>query len=263
MSMPVERYIAEQTQLVTAIRILASVRSIDEARLIVDTDVDMIDLKDPLNGALGALSVDEVERITQYIRGRKPISATIGDLPMQPEMLVQPIAALANTAIDYIKMGIFYADSADAHCNLDKCLRTAKAAAGSKPLIAVILVDSFPVPLTQNQIQEHLHAIHQAGFAGVMLDTLNKQGKSLFDLLDEPIIVYFLQQAKALNLITGLSGALSSRHVQTLQNLVPDYAGFRSALCAEKNRCNTIEIEEVKKLVFVLHKSNKLPYIGI
>ncbi|MGZ8249348.1 (5-formylfuran-3-yl)methyl phosphate synthase, partial [Methylomagnum sp.] len=43
--------------------LLASVANLDEARLVAESGADIIDLKNPAAGALGALSVGEVARI--------------------------------------------------------------------------------------------------------------------------------------------------------------------------------------------------------
>ena len=73
---------------------LASVNSLDEVRLILDTSVDIIDLKNPEQGALGALSTELVNEIVRVVNQKKPVSATVGDLPMQPE----PVFNAAATA---------------------------------------------------------------------------------------------------------------------------------------------------------------------
>ncbi len=60
---------------------LASVRTLDEALLALAGGADIIDLKDPARGALGALDQATARNIVAAIGGRAPVSATIGDLP--------------------------------------------------------------------------------------------------------------------------------------------------------------------------------------
>ena len=60
---------------------LASISSVDEARQVRFLGVDVIDLKDPNKGALGALDEDSVRSIAALIGNRTTLSATIGDLP--------------------------------------------------------------------------------------------------------------------------------------------------------------------------------------
>ncbi|OYV19732.1 MAG: hypothetical protein CG441_670, partial [Methylococcaceae bacterium NSM2-1] len=51
---------------------LASVNSLAEALLALSADVDIIDLKQPALGALGALDIDTVKQIVAGIDGRCP-----------------------------------------------------------------------------------------------------------------------------------------------------------------------------------------------
>ncbi|MBE0435773.1 MAG: hypothetical protein IBX56_08225, partial [Methylomicrobium sp.] len=70
---------------------LASVSKLDEALRILNFEVDIIDLKQPSQGALGALDTMTVARIVKAINGQCPISATVGDLPMIPEVIVSAV----------------------------------------------------------------------------------------------------------------------------------------------------------------------------
>ena len=95
------------------VAMLASVTSLEEAELVAAGGADIIDCKDPARGALGALPLAEVAAI----RARLPeavISATIGDLPADPALLVGSARAMAATGVDYVKVGIFPGGDADA-----------------------------------------------------------------------------------------------------------------------------------------------------
>src|SRR5450759_3813428 len=48
---------------------------------------DVIDMKDPAKGALGALEPAAVRAAVAAIAGRRPASAVTGDLPMQPDII--------------------------------------------------------------------------------------------------------------------------------------------------------------------------------
>ncbi|SMG67031.1 protein containing DUF556, partial [methanotrophic bacterial endosymbiont of Bathymodiolus sp.] len=53
---------------------LASVNSLEEALIALQVDVDIIDLKQPESGALGALQAHQVRTIVTRIGQNKPIS---------------------------------------------------------------------------------------------------------------------------------------------------------------------------------------------
>ncbi|MBU0772374.1 MAG: hypothetical protein KKE66_13230, partial [Gammaproteobacteria bacterium] len=62
------------------IRMLASVRDLEEARIVLDAGVDLIDLKQPADGALGALPVDVIRDVVAFVAGRTLTSATAGNI---------------------------------------------------------------------------------------------------------------------------------------------------------------------------------------
>ncbi|MEN8197292.1 MAG: (5-formylfuran-3-yl)methyl phosphate synthase [Pseudomonadota bacterium] len=84
---------------------LASVGTLEEAEQVLRAGADIIDLKAPAAGALGALATRDVEAIVQRISSQRPVSATIGDLPLIPATVADAVAAMAATGVDFIKIG--------------------------------------------------------------------------------------------------------------------------------------------------------------
>jgi uncharacterized protein (UPF0264 family) len=115
---------------------LASVRSLDEAVVALDGGADLIDLKEPARGALGALDHAAVRICVRAIDGRRPVSATIGDIPsMDATVMTAAVERMAATGVDFIKIGFF------AHPLAAECARALSAMTGCARLIAVL----FPV----------------------------------------------------------------------------------------------------------------------
>lgn len=148
-------------------QLLISVTTIEEAQIALENGADIIDLKEPSLGALGALPIETIQAIVTYVKNTKNAdakltSATIGDLPMQPELLLAHVTQLATTGVDIIKIGFFQTD--DYQLSLDALKSVAHA--GTK-LIAVLFAETmYPQGL--------IAAIKYAGFMGVMLDTAKK-----------------------------------------------------------------------------------------
>jgi len=93
-------------------QLLISVTSAEEAQIALENGADFIDLKDPAKGALGALPLATIAEIVSYVKvasnsDYKLTSATIGDLPMQPQLIAEQVAQLATTGVDIIKIGFF------------------------------------------------------------------------------------------------------------------------------------------------------------
>ncbi|HEY8095710.1 MAG TPA: (5-formylfuran-3-yl)methyl phosphate synthase, partial [Methylobacter sp.] len=174
---------------------LASVNSVEEALQALSANVDIIDLKQPSLGALGALETGLVKSIVDEVSGRCPVSATVGDLPMQPEIVYQAVKAMAETGVDYVKIGFFPGD--DWQGTIEQLATLPR----SMNLIAVLFADTqldFAV----------IDSLANAGFKGVMLDTMNKTSGSLTQVMAKSDIAQFVRQVKDCSLLCGLAGSL-------------------------------------------------------
>ena len=86
---------------------LASVSNSSEAQIALEESVDIIDLKDPAHGTLGAVTTEIALDIVELVSGQCLVSATIGYLPMQATLIGQAISTMASTGVDIIKVGMF------------------------------------------------------------------------------------------------------------------------------------------------------------
>jgi uncharacterized protein (UPF0264 family) len=215
---------------------LASVNSLEEARLIINTTVDIIDLKQPEQGALGALPIAMVKTIVNEVNHKKPVSATVGDLPMQAELVFNAVKAMAETGVDYIKIGFF--PGGDWHGTLSKLAEIT----GQHKLIAVLFADTNPDINT-------IKFLKQAGFYGVMLDTMDKANGSLSQVMTRIEIKNFIATARSADLICGLAGSLKQSDIAELKKLGADYLGFRGALCKKQNRTAELDIDSINSIL--------------
>lgn len=217
---------------------LASVNSVAEAMLALTAKIDIIDLKQPASGALGALDSNLVKQIVAEIDGRCPVSATIGDLPMQPDPVFNAVKTMAETGVDYIKIGFFPDGDWLGTVNKLSVLSRQNIA-----LIAVLFADSQPDLGIVDSLKD-------AGFTGVMLDTMDKQNGSLMQVMTKAEIGQFVKLAKARQLLCGLAGSLKREDIPGLLPYQPDYLGFRGALCMQHDRTaqlNKTAIMQIKQ----------------
>jgi uncharacterized protein (UPF0264 family) len=205
-------------------QLLISVTSIAEAQVVLENGADIIDLKDPAAGALGALPYNQIEAIIDFIDGQKLVSATIGDVPMQPEVIFDCVTKLANTKVDFIKIGFFQSDNYQSTLDMLKTI-TAK---GVK-LIAVLFAE-------YEYSDSLIKAIHQAGFSGVMLDTAQKNGNTFMYYRSAVDCKEFAKQVLEFGMSFGLAGSLQLQHVMATKKLNPTYIGFRGGVCDEDKR---------------------------
>ncbi|NDE56585.1 MAG: hypothetical protein EB071_06875, partial [Gammaproteobacteria bacterium] len=85
-------------------------KSIGKAESVVGLGVDILDLKNPSEGALGAWSYEGVQDAVEALKGQV-LSATIGDLPMHPDLIVSAVRAMALCGVHYVKLGFFPGDA--------------------------------------------------------------------------------------------------------------------------------------------------------
>jgi uncharacterized protein (UPF0264 family) len=209
---------------------LASVNSLEETRQALAAHVDIIDLKQPALGALGALDRAVVKNIVALVNRRRPVSATVGDLPMQPELVFDAVKMMAATGVDYIKIGFF--PNGDSLATIQKLAELT----ADHALIAVLFADAQPDFSV-------LSALKNAGFKGVMLDTMDKKRGSLTRLMSAEALGGFVRQARTRQLLCGLAGSLRLEDIGGLLAHQPDYLGFRGALCHAHNRTRELDAD--------------------
>lgn len=226
---------------VNTAQLLISVTNVEETEIALENGADIIDLKEPSAGALGALPIETIQSIVTYVKNtsninNKMTSATIGDLPMQPALILETVMKLTATDVDIIKIGFFESD------DYQSCLDALKSVAqtGVK-LIAVLFAEStYPKNL--------IELIKNAGFYGVMLDTARKNGLTLLDYYSENRRKEFASEVLKHRLKLGLAGSLKLQHISTIQELTPTYIGFRGGVCSDNQRHLALDVDKIKAI---------------
>lgn len=215
----------------TRLRALVSVRDVAEALQAAAAGVDTIDLKDPGDGALGGLPLPVIAEVVAALRANAPgasISATVGDWPAQARaVILRRVDRVAACGVDQVKVGIAMHEP-DASRALIDALAAHAAATG---------LDIVPVLIADHGIASAcVDAVRRGGFAAVMLDTADKRGGSLLQRRAPAELAALMTALRGGGARVGLAGALMPSDIPALRELAPDYAGFRSAVCAGDRR---------------------------
>jgi dihydroneopterin aldolase len=210
-------------------RLLISVASVDEAVVALQAGADIIDGKDAAAGPLAALPEAALREVVAAISGRCPVSATVGDWPAEPGVLVEAAGRIAATGVDWVKVGFYPGGDWAA------CLAALAPLARVTPLIGLLFADRTPAPHT------HVAAFAEAGFKGVMLDTAGKGSGGLRQHLVDHAIGLFIEEAARQGLQSGVAGSLKLEDIGPLltpgaDRLSPGVLGFRGAACAGGRR---------------------------
>lgn len=219
---------------------LASVSSLDEARLVSALGADVIDLKDPARGALGALDEDRVRAIVALSLKNTLLSATVGDLPARSAQLETAVMSRHACGVDIVKIGVFDRTLAPFMLSV-----LARLAGKGISLVLVFFAELYAPGIDFQRLRRD-------GITGVMLDTCEKANGNLRDKLDDGALAQFVHEAGRAGLITGLAGSLTRHDVAPLLRVNPDYLGFRGALCRRQRRTLQIDgarVAELRKLI--------------
>ena len=228
---------------------LASVRSLEEAVCVYANGADIIDLKEPNLGTLGAIPLAEMRHIVDELWEKCTISATVGDLPANAFTTINKVLQTADTGVDYVKVGMF------SQRHLEVCLpKLIHCTNKGIAIVAVLFADN------QLDMDFAVHAARQARLKGVMLDTAHKNSGGLLRHKSPLQLEHFIHLAKCNGLLTGLAGSLKINDIPTLLQLNPDYIGFRTALCAATGRTGKLDtnaVRQVRKSI-PMHLHNRL-----
>ncbi len=220
-------------------QLLISVKNVDEALIALGASADIIDLKDPSIGALGALDLSETKQIVRAINGRALVSATVGEQHRLTQVLISDIQARTELGVDVVKIAVselFYEDNFWGEIT--------KLTNSSVKVIAVFFAEEYSdFPL--------LAALEKAGFYGAMLDTQTKQ-QNLLQVQTKHVLQTFTQNCRQYHLKSGLAGSLQPQHIASLIEFNPTYLGFRGGVCENLMRNSALceaKVIEVKNML--------------
>jgi uncharacterized protein (UPF0264 family) len=217
------------------VRLLVSVRDVDEALCAAGAGADFIDCKEPADGALGALAPERIAQIVAVLRERHPrlrISATIGDhLADDRQEMLRRVRRVADCGVDYVKVGVWPRGGA-----------ALEALAGCRASIVPVLVaDDGVDPVLVQQ------ALALQAFPAVMLDTARKGLGSLVQRVPTADLAGFVEAVHSHGILAGLAGSLRRDNAPLLRALAPDFAGFRGAV-THGDRSASLDARRVREL---------------
>lgn len=220
-------------------QLLVSVRNEDEARLAMGSGADILDLKDPMVGALGALDLQTTQAILHAVSGQALVSATVGEEHASLDALLGAVFGRFAMGVDVVKIA-----ASDLFCQHDFVDKFSGFTREGRKLIAVFFVDAEPDFAL-------LPILEKAGFHGAMLDTQHK-GKSLLQHCTDAYLQSFATQCKANGLIFGLAGSLQPQDIENLAKFNATYLGFRGGVCENSLRDQNLSRMRVEAAAYML-----------
>lgn len=229
------------------VQLLVSIRNRNEILPALDGGCDILDLKEPSNGALGMVNEETLHSISDYFINQPvkvPLSLALGELV---EWKVKRSTLIIPEEFTYLKMGL--SETAQKHnwysdwVNLKQQIEEKNKA--TFQWIAVAYADWKQANAISPQ--EVLTAAIESQCAGFLIDTFHKQGQSLLDSLSLAEIQKLIDRAQSHKLKIALAGSITYENLEMLSNVSPDIIGIRGAACLWNQRTNQVQKLAVKK----------------
>lgn len=224
-------------------RLLVSVRSAEEALSALDGGADLIDVKEPDRGPLGAAPARVVAEIVDAVGARVPLSVALGELEeMSTPFAEHPVESGRQQGMElkrqdwgeawwdrvsYAKLGMAgMAGRADWPVLWRKALCRIGPGVGR---VAVVYADweVACAPRPEEVLREGL----AAGCVALLVDTYSKSGPGLTGLWNEERLHRFVTEVQEAGMLAVVGGGLTEGSLGDVLACGPDYVAVRGAAC--------------------------------
>lgn len=227
-------------------RLLVSVRNAEEARAALAGGAEIIDAKEPTQGALGPVRIDVLREIVAAVGGMRPVSAALGDSG-DADSLASAAREAAEAGAMFVKVG--FADIREIGAVRERLARVMDGALlpGSPcAVVAVAYADWDEVggaaPSTV------LAAAASEGAMGVLVDTVRKDGAGLFRCLGRAALGSLVREARSRSLLVALAGRITVDDLAFAYEAGAEIAGVRGAAC-DDGREGRVRESRVRELL--------------
>jgi len=227
-------------------KLLISPINTEEAIAASNGGADIIDVKNPKEGSLGANFPWMIRSVKDAIGSRQPISATIGDFNYKPGTASLAALGAASSGADYVKVGLYDIQTEEQALDmLTNIVRSVKDYDPSKKVVASGYSDYERINSISPMLLPAIGA--KAGVDVVMVDTGIKDGRTTFEFMSEDELVEFVNLAHEFGHDSAIAGALKFEDLPMIKRIQPDIIGIRGMVCGG-DRSTTIKEELVEKL---------------
>jgi uncharacterized protein (UPF0264 family) len=229
--------------------LLVSVRSRAEAEAALAGGAAIIDVKEPNNGALGRAGSDVLASVLAAVGGRRPVSAALGELPVDNMDLPANLASLT-----FVKWGLAgWRERGSAWKDRLLRLREQVQAGSSCRVVAVAYAD-WSLAGAPKVLDVARFAVGNR-FSVLLVDTWQKDGRTLLDWMPLEYLQGLRKDTRALGVKLALAGSLTEATIRDLSSVEPDWFAVRGAACTEGRRDGNVDVQRVRHLIDVIESS--------
>ncbi len=212
--------------------LMVSVQNLEEARQAVKGNADIVDVKNLDEVFIGSNFPPVIKSVRDAFPKEIHVSVTLGAVPNQAGTVALAVYGAACLKATSVKVGFVDIEYKNA---LNILSESKKALEGfDTKLIAATFADSHLYKGIDPKLVVKLAKESQSD--GILIDTLTKDGRNLFDFMDEKSLKALTDEGKDLEMSTALSGALKLSNLDALARINPDIVGVRGAVCKNGDR---------------------------
>jgi (5-formylfuran-3-yl)methyl phosphate synthase len=223
--------------------LLVSVRSAEEATTALLAGANVIDVKEPSRGSLGAADESVISSVLRVVEGRAPVTAALGelvDLSTEVRWNVPGVAMFKAGLAGCAKTHNWQAKWGEVVTKFQ-----VSSDSGSPQAVAVVYADwqaaDAPSP------DDVLSAAVNFRCPALLIDTWNKSSGALFDHWQIDDLRAFISRVRARTIKVVLAGSLAGESFAQAVALRPDLVAVRSAAC-ESGRTGQVVARRVREL---------------
>ncbi len=211
-------------------KLLVSPINLEEARSAMNGGADIIDVKNPKEGSLGANFPWVIKSVSDAVNSNTPISATIGDFNYKPGTASLAALGAAVSGADFIKVGLFDIQTKEQALEMaQRVVKSVKNYDSSKKVVISGYADYKRI--NSIPVSELPPICKEAGADVVMMDTGIKDGRSTFEFMTNEELSDFTAAAREHGLLSAIAGSINFDDIDALNQIDPDIIGIRGCVC--------------------------------
>lgn len=215
--------------------LLISPINTEEALEAIEGGADIVDVKNPKEGSLGASFPWIIKSVREMTPKDMLVSATLGDVPYKPGTVSLAAMGALVSGADYIKVGLYGTSNYDEALEvMENVVRTVRENSSDAVVVASGYADAHRVGAISPMEIPKVAA--DAGADLAMLDTAVKDGKTLFDFMDMDDLQKFVNEIHDYGLKSALAGSVKKDQLKPLYDINCDVVGVRGAACVGGDR---------------------------
>lgn len=236
-------------------RLLVSVRNAAEARTALRVGVDLLDLKEPSRGSLGAVAPSVVGEVLDLAAGRTPVSVALGEIVEQCNFDQRDCNRQANSAdatcvttpsldrrVAYFKLGTAGCASRSEWIEAWRSIVVAE-----RPIAPVAVVYADGEAVDAPSAEEILAAAVAVGSRTILVDTAVKDGRTLFDHWPGERLREFVAEVHRRDAVCVVGGSLTTATIPRVVAAGADVVAVRGAAC-RGSRNGDLDAERLREV---------------